>query len=53
MIDTLPPDALADLVIANLAVPVADKARYAEERRLPGRLRLASALAGATAPPAD
>ena len=35
-----------DLVIANLPVPVDDKARYAEEPRLVERLRLVSRLAG-------
>jgi hypothetical protein len=45
MIDTLQPAALADLVIANLPVAVAQKARYALERRLPERLRIANALA--------
>ncbi|HEY8089490.1 MAG TPA: LON peptidase substrate-binding domain-containing protein [Polyangiaceae bacterium] len=46
IVDTAEPERLADLVIANLPVPVNDKARYAEEPRLVERLRLASRLAG-------
>jgi hypothetical protein len=51
MIDTLQPGPLADLVIANLPVAVAQKARYASERRLPERLRVAKALADAQLAP--
>jgi hypothetical protein len=45
-IDKAEPERLADLVIANLPVSVEAKARYAEERRLAEKLKLASALAG-------
>jgi hypothetical protein len=43
-LDALGPEPLADLVIANLSAPVADKARCAAEPRLAERLRLTSAL---------
>jgi hypothetical protein len=49
MLDDLEPGPLADLVIANLPVPVADKARYASEPRLAERLRIAGALTQAVA----
>jgi Lon protease-like protein len=45
-VDAAPPDNLADLVMANLSLPVDDKARYAAEPRLVERLRIASALSG-------
>jgi hypothetical protein len=44
-IDGLDAEPLADLVVGNLSVPVADKARFAEETRLVERLRMAHALA--------
>jgi Lon protease-like protein len=44
LLDSLAPDALADLVIANLPVAVGEKARYASEPRLVERLRIATAL---------
>jgi hypothetical protein len=47
MIDTFDDVRLADLVIANLPVAVADKARYASELRLVERLRIACDLIGA------
>ncbi len=49
MLDDLEAGPLADLVIANLPVPVAEKARYASEPRLAERLRIASALTQAVA----
>ena len=45
LIDAAEPERLADLVVANLPVPVEDKARYAAEPKLAERLRIASALA--------
>jgi ATP-dependent protease La (LON) substrate-binding domain len=49
LIDTLDAEPLADLIIANLPVAVAEKTRYAAQPTLAGRLRVASALvAGAT-----
>jgi Lon protease-like protein len=45
-VDAATPEELADLVVANLPVPIAEKARYAEEPRLVERLRMAMALAG-------
>ena len=50
-IDAAEPDHLADLVVANLPVSVADKARYAAEPRLSERLRLAGRLSGLTSTP--
>jgi hypothetical protein len=44
-IDGLGAEPLADLVMANLSVPVSEKARYAEELRLVERVRIALALA--------
>jgi hypothetical protein len=44
MLDDLEAGPLADLVIANLPVDVADKARYAAEPKLAERLRIARAL---------
>jgi hypothetical protein len=38
------PARLADLVVANMAIPVAEKARYAAETTLRGRLRTAITL---------
>jgi hypothetical protein len=56
MLDDLEAGPLADLVIANLPVPVAQKARYASEPKLAERLRIAGALmdavAAAGSPPA-
>ena len=49
MLDTLDPGPLADLVIANLPVPVAEKARYAAAPSLAERLRIARALTAAIA----
>jgi Lon protease-like protein len=49
MLDDLEAGPLADLVIANLPVPVAEKARYASEPRLAERLRIAGALMQAVA----
>jgi hypothetical protein len=49
MLDDLEAGPLADLVIANLPVPVADKARYATEPKLAERLRIARALTEAVA----
>jgi Lon protease-like protein len=44
LIDAAEPERLADLVVANLPVPVDDKAKYASELRLAERLRIANAL---------
>jgi hypothetical protein len=44
-IDAMPPEALADVVVANLQVPVAEKARFAAEARLGERLRIAHGFA--------
>jgi hypothetical protein len=41
------PDRLADLVVANLPCPVADKARYAARRESVERLRVAVGLCDA------
>jgi hypothetical protein len=41
------PEPLADLVVTNLSVSVAEKARFAAEARLGERLRIANALASA------
>ncbi len=49
MLDDLEAGPLADLLIANLPVPVAEKARYASEPRLAERLRIADALMQAVA----
>ena len=49
MLDELEAGPLADLIIANLPVPVAEKARYASEPRLAERLRIATALTEALA----
>lgn len=49
MLDELEAGPLADLIIANLPVPVAEKARYASEPRLAERLRIATALTQALA----
>jgi Lon protease-like protein len=49
MLDDLEAEALADLVIANLPVGVAEKARYASEPRLAERLRIAAAFTEALA----
>jgi len=46
LIDAAEPERLADLVVANLPVSVDDKARYAGERRLAERLRMANGWAG-------
>jgi Lon protease-like protein len=44
LIDEAGPERLADLVVSNLPVAVDEKARYASERRLAERLRIANAL---------
>jgi hypothetical protein len=44
LVDAAEPERLADLVIANLPVPVEDKASYAAERRLVERLRIVGEL---------
>jgi Lon protease-like protein len=44
-IDALAPQPLADLVVANLSVRVAEKARFAAETRLVVRLRMAQTFA--------
>jgi ATP-dependent Lon protease len=44
-VDAATPDELADLVVANLPVPVEEKARFAAEPHLAERLRIVSALA--------
>jgi hypothetical protein len=49
MLDDLEAGPLADLVIANLPVAVAEKARYAAEPKLAERLRIARALTKAVA----
>ena len=49
MLDDLEAGPLADLVIANLPVAVAEKARYAAETKLAERLRIARALTQAVA----
>ena len=49
MLDALEPGPLADLVIANLPVVLAEKARYASEPKLVERLRIASALVDSVA----
>jgi hypothetical protein len=49
MLDDLEAGPLADLVIANLPVAVAEKARYAAEPRLAERLRIARTLTEAVA----
>jgi hypothetical protein len=49
LIDSLEAEPLADLVVANLPVPVAEKTRYATQPTLAGRLRVASALVGVPA----
>jgi Lon protease-like protein len=49
MLDELEAGALADLIIGNLPVSVAEKARYASEPRLAERLRIAIALTAALA----
>jgi hypothetical protein len=49
MIDELEPGPLADLVVANLPVALAEKARYASEPKLTDRLRIATALTDAAA----
>ncbi len=49
MIDALEGEPLADLVVANLPVAVAEKARYAAEPRLAERLRIVTALTEALA----
>jgi hypothetical protein len=50
IVDAAEPERLADLVIANLPVPVDAKARYAEETKLVERLRMAARLAGVPGP---
>jgi Lon protease-like protein len=49
MLDALEAEPLADLVIGNLPVSVAEKARYASEPRLAERLRIATRLTQALA----
>jgi Lon protease-like protein len=49
MVDALEAEPLADLVVANLPVAVAEKARYASEPRLAERLRIVTALTEALA----
>ncbi len=49
LLDALEPGPLADLVIANLPVVLAEKARYASEPKLVERLRIASALVDSVA----
>jgi hypothetical protein len=49
MLDDLEAGPLADLVIANLPVAVAEKARYAAEPKLAERLRIARTLTEAVA----
>jgi hypothetical protein len=49
LLDALEAGALADLVIGNLPVAVAEKARYASEPKLIERLRIATALIEALA----
>ena len=49
MLDELDAGPLADIVIGNLPVSVAEKARYAAEPRLAERLRIATALTEALA----
>jgi Lon protease-like protein len=49
MLDELEPGPLADLIIGNLPVSVAEKARYASEPRLAERLRIATAMTEALA----
>jgi Lon protease-like protein len=55
MIDALEAEPLADLVVANLPIAVAEKARYASEPRLTERLRIVTAwteaIAGASGGP--
>ncbi len=45
IVDAAGPEHLADLIVANLPVPVDEKARYASELRLAERLRIATSLA--------
>jgi ATP-dependent Lon protease len=44
-LDAMGPEALADVVVANLSVSVAEKARFAAEARLAERLRIAHEFA--------